>query len=305
MNSAPEPDRSSGTIAPFRRPPVRQSTLVRSDLGHTFDTFVRTIGVWWPVCPFSAGQERVRDVTIEQRAGGQVFETWTDGTVVQWGELLAWEPPDRFVMTWVGTPVATEVELTFSALGPALTRVSVAHRGWEALTEEQLGEDCALPGGYKSGGYSVGWARILASLAAAAAASASAADPAHLHSENGNARVTEITDDFMNEMRATTRQYCIVILKEGPNRAMPGVEKIIWEHGRRNFSLRADGRLSIVCPVTDGSEVCGVGIFNADAAEVATIMDGDPGVQAGVFVYEVHRCRSFPGDALPYASAGD
>ena len=28
-------------------------------------------------------------------------------------------------------------------------------------------------------------------------------------------------------------------------------------------------------------------------------MDGDPGVQAGVFVYELHPCRSFPGDALP------
>jgi hypothetical protein len=28
-------------------------------------------------------------------------------------------------------------------------------------------------------------------------------------------------------------------------------------------------------------------------------MDGDPGVQAGVFVYDVHTCRGFPGDALP------
>jgi hypothetical protein len=28
-------------------------------------------------------------------------------------------------------------------------------------------------------------------------------------------------------------------------------------------------------------------------------MDADPGVQAGVFVYEVHPVRSFPGDALP------
>ncbi|MFJ8815687.1 hypothetical protein [Amycolatopsis thermoflava] len=33
------------------RPPVRQATLVRSDAAHTFDTFVRTIGVWWPVEP--------------------------------------------------------------------------------------------------------------------------------------------------------------------------------------------------------------------------------------------------------------
>src|ERR1700678_4322114 len=48
------------TVTALRRPPVRQSVVVRSDRGHTFDTFVRTIGVWWPVTPFSAGKDRVR-----------------------------------------------------------------------------------------------------------------------------------------------------------------------------------------------------------------------------------------------------
>jgi len=50
-------------------------------------------------------------------------------------------------MTWTGTPAPTEAEFTFAALGPALTRVTVEHRGWETLTDEQLAEDCALPGG--------------------------------------------------------------------------------------------------------------------------------------------------------------
>jgi uncharacterized protein YndB with AHSA1/START domain len=151
----------------LRRPPIRQSTTVRSDVRHTFETFVHTIGIWWPVDPFSAGKDRVRDVTIEPRVGGRVYETWEDGTEVDWGELLDWAPPARFVMTWNMTPVATEVELSFAALGPALTRVTVEHRGWEALTDEQLAEDCALPGGYGAGAYSVGWARILGRLAAA------------------------------------------------------------------------------------------------------------------------------------------
>ena len=151
----------------LRRPPVRQSTTVRSDVRHTFDTFVATIGAWWPAVPFSAGKEQVRSVTVQPRAGGRVYETWADGTEVDWGELLAWEPPARFVMTWTMTPVPTEVELSFAALGPALTRVTVEHRGWDALTDQQLAEDCALPGGYASGGYSVGWARILDRFAAA------------------------------------------------------------------------------------------------------------------------------------------
>lgn len=28
-------------------------------------------------------------------------------------------------------------------------------------------------------------------------------------------------------------------------------------------------------------------------------MDEDPGVQAGVFTYQIHPTRSFPGDTLP------
>jgi hypothetical protein len=158
-------------VVPLRRPPVRQATVVRSDVEHTFSVFVRSIGAWWPVQPFSAGKDRVRDVTVEQRLGGRVHETWEDGTVVTWGELLVWEPPHRFAMTWTGTPVPTEVELTFTALGPALTRVALEHRGWEALSDAQLAEDCALPGGYSSGAYSTGWAKILARFVDAVEAS--------------------------------------------------------------------------------------------------------------------------------------
>lgn len=111
--------------------------------------------------------------------------------------------------------------------------------------------------------------------------------------------MTEITDEFMRQMISRTRNYCVVILKAGPNRYKPGVEKIIWEHGRRNFALRAEGLLSIVCPVSDGSDVSDVGIFNADIDEVKSIMDEDPAVKEGVLVYEIHACRSFPGDSLP------
>jgi len=111
--------------------------------------------------------------------------------------------------------------------------------------------------------------------------------------------MTEITDEFMRQMISRTRNYCVVILKAGPNRKKPGVEKIIWEHGRRNFALRGEGVLSIVCPVSDGSNVSGVGIFNADIDEVKSIMNEDPAVKEGVFVYEIHACRSFPGDSLP------
>lgn len=110
---------------------------------------------------------------------------------------------------------------------------------------------------------------------------------------------TTITDEFMRQMRSTTKQYSIVILKAGPNKSEEGAEKILWEHGRRNYALRAAGLLSIVCPISDGSNVAGVGIFNATVEDVKQLMDEDPAVQAGVLTYEVHPTRSFPGDSIP------
>src|SRR5215469_3516752 len=107
----------------LQRPPIRQSVLVQSDISHTFRTFVRTIAHWWPVALFSSGKEAVRDILVEERPGGRISEIWEDGTVVVWGEILRWDPPQRFLMTWSGTPATTEVEFTFLALGPALTRV--------------------------------------------------------------------------------------------------------------------------------------------------------------------------------------
>ena len=77
-----------------------------------------------------------------------------------------------------------------------------------------------------------------------------------------------ITDDFMRQMLSKSKSYSLVILKATPKRNDPDADKIVWEHGRRNFTLRADGLLSIVCPVVGDGEVRGVGIFNAGIEEV-------------------------------------
>jgi hypothetical protein len=110
--------------------------------------------------------------------------------------------------------------------------------------------------------------------------------------------MAEITDEMMRERLQAAAPYCIVILRTNPGFPAADAQKLIWEHGRRNMSLQADGLLPIVCPVGDDT-LAGVGIFAADADETRRIMDDDPGVQAGLFSYEVHLCRSFPGSALP------
>lgn len=111
--------------------------------------------------------------------------------------------------------------------------------------------------------------------------------------------MTDITDEYMRERLAQARGYTLVLLKATPNFDRETDYPLIWEHGRRNMSLATDGPLSIVCPVADDTDLCGIGIFDASAAEVTEIMDGDPAVRAGIFTYEVHPVRGFPGQSLP------
>lgn len=148
-------------------PPIRRSVLVRSDRPHVFDVFVREIGQWWPTRPLSlGGAERVAKVLVEQCLDGRVYEVWHDGTEADWGRVVAWEPPERFAMTWEITSrqeggATTEVELRFLDLGPSLTRVELEHRGWDRLSAAVA---CA-----HEEGYGAGWDLVLDHLATACA----------------------------------------------------------------------------------------------------------------------------------------
>ncbi len=119
-----------------------------------------------------------------------------------------------------------------------------------------------------------------------------------------DSELPKVTDEQLEQSRARMKPYTLLILKAGPRFETPGsdrtsgVTKIIWEHGKRNAALRLAGLMPIVCPVADGSDVTGVGIFDATPEEVDLIMSRDPGVQAGIFTYEIHPTRTFPGSTL-------
>lgn len=53
-----------------------------------------------------------------------------------------------------------------------------------------------------------------------------------------------ISDDFMRDMLTKSETYTAVFLKATLRQRTPEVDAIIWEHGRRNFALRAEGVLS-------------------------------------------------------------
>lgn len=115
----------------------------------------------------------------------------------------------------------------------------------------------------------------------------------------------EIGDEEFLAVRQAARPYTVMLLRAGPNFVMPGpdgdpgVTATIMEHGRRNVSLMKAGLMPIVCPIGDGGGLTGIGVFDTSPEEAERIMAEDPGVRAGVFTFEVHASRSFPGSCLP------
>jgi len=136
-------------------PPVEKSVHVPCAPDRAFRAFTAEIGQWWPLSTHSVAQGQARGVTIEPRVGGRVFEIDAAGGESEWGTVLEWAPPHRFVMTWHpgrATDSGQIVELGFVAEGNG-TRVTLVHRGWE-----KLGADARTTRDF----YDSGWDPVLA-----------------------------------------------------------------------------------------------------------------------------------------------
>ena len=149
----------TGTIEP-----VQVAIEVRRGIEEAFRVFTTEIAAWWPVAGHSVEPDRVEAVVLEGRLGGRLYERWHDGGEVDWGRVVAWEPPQRLVLSWKPNPerkAATEVEVRFVAVEPDHTRVELEHRGWERLGD--LGPEARAS-------YDGGWPGVLDSYAGTAMA---------------------------------------------------------------------------------------------------------------------------------------
>jgi uncharacterized protein YndB with AHSA1/START domain len=157
MSAAFEP----GTTSHVDAEPVVQSVEVALSIEEAFDLFSTGMTTWWPLETMSIaadtfeGRVKADSVSFEARLGGRVLENLSDGTSVPWGEVIVWEPPSRFVMTWkpnLEPGPSTEVEVRFSSTSDGGTSVRLEHRAWERLGDA---------GAAKKPGYSAGWGRLL------------------------------------------------------------------------------------------------------------------------------------------------
>ena len=136
--------------------PIMRSVTVRRGVEDSFRIFTEEMGSWWPVQTHSRavsdfeGQDvKVERVEFQTRAGGRVLEHLSNGQTLPWGDVVKWDPPRRFVLSWHPTSSdrpPTEVEVRFTPQGDG-TLVELEHRGWERLGPEVA----ALKGEYAAG----------------------------------------------------------------------------------------------------------------------------------------------------------
>jgi uncharacterized protein YndB with AHSA1/START domain len=96
---------------------------------------------------------------FEPREGGHLYDRGVDGTECRWARVLAYEPPNRVVISWDINPrwevetnleKTSEVEIRFVSEAPERTRVEVEHRNLERHGEgwEGIGAAVGSPGGW-------------------------------------------------------------------------------------------------------------------------------------------------------------
>jgi uncharacterized protein YndB with AHSA1/START domain len=124
---------------------VRRTIRLRVSPDRAFAVFTQEMGRWWPIENTFANvalrqPAAFRTVVVEPSSGGRWFERTTDGDEIDWGRVIAYEPPHRLVLTWQITPIgqpepdaskASQVEIRFMPVETAVTDVHLEHRDFE------------------------------------------------------------------------------------------------------------------------------------------------------------------------------
>jgi uncharacterized protein YndB with AHSA1/START domain len=129
---------------------VRHQVVVEAPIERAFSVFTKDFGSFKPR-EHNMLSVDIAETVFEPREGGHLYDRGVDGSECRWARVLAYEPPDRVVISWDISPQwqietdpskTSEVEVRFIAETPARTRVELEHRnldrhldGWEAVRE--------------------------------------------------------------------------------------------------------------------------------------------------------------------------
>lgn len=121
---------------------IRRHVVVPVSVDEAFEIFTSRMTDWWPK-DHHIGSAPIEQIVIEPHEGGRWYTRHEDGSETSTGFVLAWEPPQRLIISWqIGADwrydpkLVTTVELSFTAEAPDRTRVSLEHRDLERFGPE-------------------------------------------------------------------------------------------------------------------------------------------------------------------------
>ncbi len=134
---------------------VKQSIVVEAPIERAFKVFTEEFGNFKPPEHNMLGVE-IAETVFESRVGGHIYDRGTDGSECHWARVLAYEPPDRVLLSCDISPrwqietdpdKTSEWEVRFTAETPNRTRVDLEHRklerhggGWEGVRDGVAGD---------------------------------------------------------------------------------------------------------------------------------------------------------------------
>jgi uncharacterized protein YndB with AHSA1/START domain len=129
--------------------------VVEAPIEHAFKVFTEQFGSFKPP-EHNLLAVPIAETVFERRVGGHIYDRGTDGSECRWARVLAYEPPNRLLLSWDISPqwqIETEPEKTsewevrFTAETPNRTRVDLEHRklerhgaGWEGVRDGVAGD---------------------------------------------------------------------------------------------------------------------------------------------------------------------
>jgi hypothetical protein len=134
---------------------VLRSIVVEAPIARAFKVFTEDFGSFKPA-EHNLLKVEIAETVFEPKVGGFLYDRGIDGSVCRWARVLAYEPPDRVLLSWDISPQwqleadprkASEWEVRFIAETPQRTRVEIEHRhlerhgeGWESARDGVAGD---------------------------------------------------------------------------------------------------------------------------------------------------------------------
>jgi uncharacterized protein YndB with AHSA1/START domain len=129
---------------------IHHEVVVEAAIERAFSVFTEGFGSFKPR-EHNMLSVDIAETVFELHVGGHVYDRGVDGSECRWARVLAYEPPNRVVISWDISPYwqietnpdkTSEVEVRFIAETPDRTRVELEHRnldrhgdGWQAVRE--------------------------------------------------------------------------------------------------------------------------------------------------------------------------